>query len=825
MRRAGIHQSHNLPAQHTRLIGRDADLVAVRQVILGTEGRLVTLTGAGGCGKTRLGLHVATDLVAAFRDGVWLVELAPLADASLVLPAVAAALGVREQPGRPILDSLKTRLKAKRLLIVLDNCEHLVKACAVLADALLGSSPNVRVLATSREALGVHGEITWRVPSLAVPPLDQIQLPEDLARWPSVQLFMDRAQAARQGFELTHQNATAVAHICARLDGLPLAIELAAARVRMFGAEQILKRLDDGMRLLVGGSRTAPSRQQTLRATLDWSHALLVGHEPTVFRRLAVFARGFSLEAAETVCSGDGVESVEVLGLLSGLFDKSLVAAEHQQERVRYRLLEPIRQYANTQLEASGELLRLQRRHATFFLGFAQRWERDSNVGGPRRPVAQLALALEQDNLRAALAWCLSCAEADMGLRLASAQTHLWLVRANFGEARAWLEQVLALPGASDPTATRAAVQIVLGHIYSTQGNYTAAHQLYAEALPIAREAGDSWLLYSTLVDLGYNDLRRGDFGAAQQCMDEALAATRAGNDPVSEAMALALVGDVAFRRGDLATARARGEEGVALARAADDRWHLTHTLKHLGWTVLHQGQVATACELFEEAESLFSEQGDQSGRAYTLAGLGLAALSQGHFREAQALLGEALIINHELGEQRGVAERFEEIAALAAAQAQPERALRLLGAGAAMRESIGAGPLDNGLLNQWLGPLWQVADKEFAARATAIGRAMPVDQAISLANGEPEPALSLPRESALLVVNSLPLPLTPREQEVAALLAEGLSNHRIAEALVITQRTVAAHIEHILTKLDFTSRTQIALWAAEHGLAVTNTS
>jgi predicted ATPase len=362
------NQHHNLPVQRTRLIGRELDAAAVRQAVLESEGHLVTLTGTGGCGKSRLALNVAADLVDAYPDGVWLVELAPLADPALVPEAVAAAFGVHQQPSRPILDSLVARLKPRHLLLILDNCEHLVEACARLADTVLSACPGLRLLATSREPLRVEGEILWRVPSLVVPEPGHAAPLKELARSPAVRLFVERAQAVQQGFVLTSENAAAVAQICARVDGIPLALELAAARVRVLTVGHIAERLDHSFRLLSGGSRTAHSRHQTLKATLDWSHALLSPPERSVFRRLAVFAGGWDIEAAEAVCADAVIDRTDVLELLTRLVDRSLVVADEG----RYRLLEPIRQYAQEHLTALGESQGVRHRHSAHYLDLAE---------------------------------------------------------------------------------------------------------------------------------------------------------------------------------------------------------------------------------------------------------------------------------------------------------------------------------------------------------------------------------------------------------------------------------------------------------------------
>jgi predicted ATPase len=414
MPRPSVTQHHNLPAHRLRLIGREQDLRVVRRALLGTEGRLLTLTGTGGCGKTRLALELAAGLLPTFPDGVWLVELAPLADAELVPQAVVSALGVREQPGEALLATLVRALATREVLLVLDNCEHVIEGCAQMVEHLLDHCPRLRMLATSREALRITGELTWRVPSLGVP--DQLATTDNLLRTPAVQLFVERAQATVPNFDPAARAAT-VGAICRRLDGLPLAIELAAARVHALGVDQILDRLDDSIHLLVGGSRTAPSRQQTLHATLGWSYDLLGQGERAVFRRLAVFADNFSLDAAEAVCADTNVAASDVLDHLQHLIDKSLVMAEERDGQARYRLLEPARQYAEEQLLVCKERGAARRRHALHYLAFAEARARDTNIGGPRRITAAAELHREYPSIRAVLAWAVESGEAQVNKR------------------------------------------------------------------------------------------------------------------------------------------------------------------------------------------------------------------------------------------------------------------------------------------------------------------------------------------------------------------------------------------------------------------------
>jgi predicted ATPase/DNA-binding SARP family transcriptional activator len=449
-----VADKHNLPAPKTSFVGREHEMVEIKRALAMT--RLLTLTGAGGSGKTRLALEIARDLVGGYPDGVWLVELAALSEGELVPQAVAGALGVQEQRGRPLTDTLVETLRAKRILLVLDNCEHLIDATAHLADILFSSCSRLKVLATSREALGVEGEVLWRVPPLSVPEADRSPAAlGELTRYDAVRLFVERARLRSPDFEVTPQNAGAVTQICRTLEGIPLAMELAAARVGALSLEQILQRLKDSLKLLTGGSRTATARQRTLRGALDWSHELLPEDERVLFRRLSSFAGGWTLEGAEAVGASGGIEEEDVLDLLTNLVDKSLVVTEvRAADVVRYRMLEPVRQYALERLEESGEVMEIQRRHAEYFLALAE--EAEPAVEGAQQATWLERLETEHDNLRAALSWSLErVEEAELGLRVGAALGEFWYLRGYFGEGRRWLEEALARSNQAS-TAARA---------------------------------------------------------------------------------------------------------------------------------------------------------------------------------------------------------------------------------------------------------------------------------------------------------------------------------------------------------------------------------
>jgi non-specific serine/threonine protein kinase len=817
-----LHGHHNLPTPATAIVGRDREIAELRQLLLSDDGRLVTLTGVGGCGKTRLALGVASKLVGSFKDGIRLVELAALADPQLVPQAVASMIGVRERSDRSLLNALVTFLAGRQVLLVLDNCEHLVNPCAELADTLLNCCPGVRLLATSREPLHIAGERAWRVPSLATPDPHSIVPQDELMRYAAVQLFVERAVAVQADFAVTARSAPLLADICARLEGLPLAVELAAAWVRSLGVEQILERLDDTVGLLVGGSRTAPSRQQTMRATLDWSYGLLLTPAQIVFRRLAVFVDGWSLEAAEEVCSSSGIAAQDVLDLLTGLVDASLVQVDDREGRARYRLLEPVRQYAHTQLEASGELDAVRHRHATRFASFADGWETDANVGGPRRKIAHAALVQERENLRAALRWCLDHGEAPMGFRLAKAHWNLWVVQGAFSEGRAWLTQLAALADAAKDPAIGAVAKSIEATLAWRQGSYARAQQLLREALPLLRSADDPWPLHVALADVGSIALYQGDYRAAQAHFDESLAVARAAGDRVNEATTLSNLGWLALHQEDYSTAHARCAASLAVARAVGDVWAESHSLNGLAYTMLRQGNLASSRRLAEESLVLQRQLREHYLLARCLDILGQVATAEGQFVAARASLRESLHLRRELGNRTtGIADTLESIAALAATETQREESVQLAGAAASIREQVGAplSPMGRAMLDRWLVPLGQVLGMETTRLAWETGRRMAIEQALDQALSATEAPVarssSPPTRSAEQVAG-----LSPREREVAALLALGLSNRQIAERLVVTERTVGAHVEHILDKLGFASRHQVGAWADERGLS-----
>ncbi len=773
-RRAGDDRRDNLPVRRTSFVGRDRELVGLKRALAMT--RLLTLTGAGGCGKTRLALEAAGELVGAYPDGVWLVELAEFSDPALVVQRVAETLGVREQPGRPLAATLADALRTRDLLLVLDNCEHLIEASAHLADALLGGCTGLRILATSREALNVPGEVVWRVRPLPVPDTQASPTVEELSRCESVRLFLDRARSRLPDFGLTPHNARAVATICRELDGIPLAIELSTARMGALAVEQVAERLEDSLGLLTGGNRTAEPRQRTLRATLDWSHDLLSGPERTLFGRLSVFAGGFTLEAAEAVGAGGGIGEGEVLDLLSRLVDKSLVLAGGGAKPPRYTMLEPVRQYGEERLAAGGGADDVRRRHASWFFGLAQ--EVEPWLRGARREVWLERLESEYGNLRVALSWALRRGEVDLGLWFGGALAEFWYMGGNLGEARRWLETALLNSEDRPPTPARTKALLRAGWIAWEQGDYEGSSALSGEALALAREAGDEACAGAALSSLGWVALLRRDLGGASALAGEALDLGRALDDAGGIARALLVLGLAAVVRRDPERATALHEESLALSREAGDSLAASLSL----------GMGALAALL----------RGEQ-GRAQTLCEEGFRRAPQPGVTNVTAFLVQAS-------------------AAVASAQGRPARAARLWGAAESLRESIGANlsPAEAHAHAPYLEAARTGLDAAAWEEAWAGGKAMSTEEATAyaLAQGEEQGRPRVHRTSVSKEPSPADQPvraLTPREREVALLLAGGLTNRQIAGELTISERTVTTHVGRILRKLGAASRSQVA--------------
>jgi predicted ATPase/DNA-binding CsgD family transcriptional regulator len=772
---SGSYQHHNLPLALTSFVGREREMAEAGRLL--DTGRLLTLAGPGGSGKTRLALAVALEQVDRFEDGVWLVELAPLSDPDLVPQAVASVLGVRETPKTPLVDALVAHLETRSVLLVLDNCEHLVGACAVLAETLLRRCPDLSILATSREALGILGETLFAVPPLSLPDPHQLQDVTGLPRYEASRLFVERARTVRPGFSLEEDNAMAIAQICFRLDGMPLAIELAAARVRVLSVDQISTRLDDSFRLLTGGGRSVLARQRTLRATMDWSYALLSEDERALFRRLSVFAGGFTLEAAEMVCTAEDLQGDEVLDLLASLVDKSLVLVVEEDGEARYRLLETARQYGREKLDESDEADGVFRRHAEYYLALAEHAEPD-----PREQGTWLErLETEHDNFRVALGWTLrpqsSAETTELGVRMAVALGHrrFWPAY-GLGEGLTWLERGLAgsntLPG-----PLRAEALAHAGWIANVQGDFEKARRLLEENYIVSRKLGDTQVVATSLIQLGqFLTMHESEHERVETLREETEALLPQLSEPQLSAPLLVFLGLVALNADDYQRTSALLQEGLDLFRAMEDPYGTAICCGTLGFVALMQDDVDRAAGMFEEALGSLRDLRDRVGMLHCLMG----CASVNHLRGA------------------------------------PDRAARLWGAAEALGEAASV-PLLPAIEIRYdykghvASARSRLGAKAFEA-AWSEGRNMTPEEAVEYALLAPEPP-------ATGDLTSYPADLSAREVEVLRLVAQGLTNARIAEELYISPRTENAHLGSVYHKIGSHSRAEAARFATEHDL------
>ena len=646
---AGRHVN-NLSARLPAIVGRAAEIAAVEELLRGEEERLLTLTGPGGTGKTRLGQQVARDLLDEFEDGVFFVPLAPIDDHTLVAPAMAQTLGVQETRQRSFTEGLTNYLRDKRMLLVLDNFEHVTAAAPFVAE-LLTACPRLKVLVTSRAALHVSGEREYRVPPLALPLLDEVQGAEDLLRCGAAVLFVQRVLAARPQFALTDENARAVAEICIRLDGLPLALELAAARTRLLSVEEMLARMDQSLKLLKGGARDWPERQQTMRATIAWSYDLLREEARTLCRRQSVFFGGSTLAAAEAVCGEiDGAE-IDVLDGLESLVDESLVLRKETAEGgYRFLMLETIREYGLEHLEASGEGPAVRRRHANFFLQLAE--EAEPRLMSAGREPWLVRLDAEHNNLRAALRWAVDNADAETGLRLVGALRWFWYHRGHFGEGYHWATQLLALPAAAARTKARARALFCAGSLAFYYSDPAASCPLLEESVAIWRELGDRrHLAYTLTLACLSITLSRDDFAGACAAAEECVALFRELDDPWGLAFSLNYAGVIMWTEPSLEkVATAHFEESVALFRELGDDWGAGGSILYLGAIRQEHGDDAAARTLYEEFVTLMRESKDMWRLASGLDILADLLRSAGEDARAEALSEESLLLQRKLG-------------------------------------------------------------------------------------------------------------------------------------------------------------------------------
>ncbi|WP_327099004.1 protein kinase [Nocardia vinacea] len=761
--------SGNLLLELTRFFDRRSEVSEVKNLL--SAARLVTLTGVGGVGKTRLGLRVVTQMRHDFEGGVWLVELADVSDASLLVDVVAATVGVRDGSARPLVDVLIEFLSSRKTLLVLDNCEQVITAVAELTETLLRTCPELRILATSREPLDIGGEAVLRVAPLTVPDPDREPALRGMPRFDAVALFADRAAAAVPGFELDEDNKTAVARICVQLDGLPLAIELAAARMRTMSPQQILQRLDDRYSLLTHGSRTAPTRQQALRWCIDWSYQLCTPAEQQLWARLSVFAGSFELEAAEQVCGPD-LAPPGPLDVLSALVDKSIVIREESHTVVRFRMLETLRGYGREKLQESGEHQNLRRRHRDWYQQLVLRAEAEWISHRQREWIARLARELP--NLREALESCLSedtAEAADAGLRTAAALFEFWFFRGMLGEGRSWLDRVLARPSArSIPDRVKA-----LG----------AASQLAAA---------------------------QGDFQSATDLLEQGRALAEQSTTPAVQARIAHADSMLALLRGEPARVSSVGKRAVELLSSNRKGPSYISALILLGLAHEAYGDPTEGIEYYQQVLSITEACGELLNRSVALRGIGVAVWRQGDRGRAQELLEEALRLSWQLNSPLATATSLDALAWIVGAHNEAERAAVLLGAAQALPPPGSGVKTDFPNMLRLHDACERMTRHALGARgfdaAFRQGQSMSMDAAIAYALGK-----QLTETASAVGPGER---LTKRERQVAELIAQGLSNKQIAAKLVVSQRTAEGHVEHILAKLGFTSRAQIAAWVVE---------
>jgi predicted ATPase/DNA-binding CsgD family transcriptional regulator len=755
-----------LPAEVTSFIGRRQEMAEVKRLL--SASRMVTLTGPGGVGKTRLALHVAAESRRAFPGGVWLVELAALDNPNLLPQAVVAALRIRDHSAQGPIDVLVEHLSDKRTLIVVDNCEHVLQEFGVLAQTLLCYVPELRILATSRQPLGIPSEQTFTVPTLLLPDGEPWHItpftPSDAAR-----LFAERAEAVLPGFTLTEHNRDTVERICRRLDGLPLGIELAAARLRVLSVEQLLDRLDDRFRLLATVSRAVVPRHQTLRALIDWSYALCTEKECLLWARVSVFTGSLDLEAAEEICAGDGISREEIVDLVIGLVEKSVLVREEYPTGVRYRLLDTIRQYGRERLVASGQEQAVKRRYRDYYRKLSR--EARARLFGPTQVQLLTRLQVEHPNLRTALEYC-HAEHAGLCIDMASDLLYHWINSCHMSEGRDWLEQGLAESAGSSEVRARALW--ACSWLAIIQGDQASATKMLAESRALAERYGLEPVLGYVALYSGMVAMHQGDTEAAVAYYKEALERHRATKDPLGEVLALTRLALAYSSLGDSERAIAAAEASMSVCDAYGERWQ----------------------------------------KAYTMMTLGIETWREGDTRRAARLERESLKLNRSLGDAVAVGLNLEVLAWVAATEGCYARAGELLGILRNVWAGIGAPLPGHAHLVRYHDECeahtrQALGEPEFRA-AVARGARLSYDEALASAVEEFRPASARSGRAERWS------PLTPRETEIAQLVYQGKSNKEIAVSLVISQRTAEGHIERILTKLGFNSRVQIATWVAE---------
>lgn len=771
--------------------------------------RLLTLSGPGGVGKTRLAAEVARHLAAEFPDGAFFVPLASVGDPELVASTMAWAVGIREQAGRPVAETLIEELPNREALVVLDNFEH-VDASAPLLGELLAAGDALKLLVTSRSSLRLSGEFTFPVPPLALPDSRHLPPLDELADVAAVRLFTERARAANGDFALTAANAAVVTQICRRLDGLPLAIELAASWTRLLTPDSLLERLTVRLMELAGGPRDAPARQQTIRATIAWSHDLLTAEEQRLFARLGVFAGGWTIEASEAIA---GSEKIDAFHGLTRLIDQGLVQTmAGATAEPRFTMLETIRGYAREQLAASDDQVLIERRHSLYYLALAERAK--ELIDGRDQAIWLARLEAELDNTRSVFERAIDNGDADTALRLGAAQWRFCRQRGHLSEGRTALERALAIDGQVD-LAVRAAATHYLGNLALDLTEFPAARNHFVESLALWRRLGDQGGLVYTLTSLGMVDWFTGDYPSAAAHFREVLAIWSSTGDTAGVAIIHHDLGLLAAKEGDHALARSHHTQALALRRQLGNPGGVAYSLWALATVALFEGDTASAADMFRESLTIFRDLGDRQGEAYVLHGLARVSQRQGSDLETLRLFHEVLELRQTLGERNGIIECLEEIASVLTKQGRIEQAIRLLGAADALRAAISLAPwaAEQQEIAQTLALARRVVSSEAFEAAWAGGRRLTLDQAMT-------EALELTRDVATSVSPlAARFNLTRRELDVLALVCQRKTDPEIAEQLFITTKTASNHVSNILTKLGVANRREAAAFAARYNL------